>query len=141
MRKMICLVTKKYSNRKGKSLVLTSRKWRLKREYRVGEAVCRLSVHPGGRRLLVHAVSPMGPLLMLDLRSGAVMLKYSDIQVGEMILQSHGTAADAGPPLRGCHDQVFRHTGKRMILLLLAFSPMGPNNNHNHLADIPCSGG
>jgi hypothetical protein len=43
----------------------------------------------------------MGPLQMLDLRSGSVMLIYSDIQVGEMILQSHGTAADAGPPLRG----------------------------------------
>ncbi len=43
----------------------------------------------------------MGLLLMLDLRSGAVMLKYSDIQVGEMILQSHGTTTTAGPPLRG----------------------------------------
>jgi hypothetical protein len=55
----------------------------------------------------------MGPLLMLDLSSGAVMLKYSEIQVREMILQSHETAADAGPLLRGCHAQVFRHTGKR----------------------------
>ncbi len=55
--------------------------------------------------------SPMGPLLMLEIRSGAVMIKYSDIQVGEMIPQSHGTAADAGPLLRGCHDQVLRHTG------------------------------
>ncbi len=55
----------------------------------------------------------MEPLQMLDLRSGTVMLKYSDIQVGEMILQSHGNAADAGPPLRGCHAQVFRHTGRR----------------------------
>ncbi len=50
---------------------------------------------------------------MLDLRSGAVMLKYSDIKVEEMILQSHGTAAVAEPPLRDCHAQVFRHTGKR----------------------------
>jgi hypothetical protein len=41
----------------------------------------------------------MGPLQMLDLRSGDVMIKYSDIQVGDMILQSHGTAANAGPPL------------------------------------------
>ncbi len=40
----------------------------------------------------------MGPLLMLDLRSGAVMLKYSVIQVGEMILQSRGTVAGAGLP-------------------------------------------
>jgi hypothetical protein len=73
----------------------------------------------------------MGPMLMLDLRSGAVMLKYSDIQVGEMILQSHGTAADAGPPLRGCHAQVFRHTGRRN----------DTNYNYNSLADILCSGG
>ncbi len=50
---------------------------------------------------------------MLDLRSGAVMLKYSDIQVEEMILQSHGAVTGAGPSLRGCHAQVFRHTGKR----------------------------
>jgi hypothetical protein len=55
----------------------------------------------------------MGPLLMMDLCSGAVMLKYPDIQVGEMILQSYGTAADAGLPLRGCLAQVFRHTGRR----------------------------
>ncbi len=42
----------------------------------------------------------MGPLQMLVLRSWAFFLKYSDIQLGEMNLQSHGTAADAGPPLR-----------------------------------------
>ena len=45
-----------------------------------GGAVCRLAGHPGGRRLLVHAVHPTAPLVILDLRTGSVMQTYPDLQ-------------------------------------------------------------
>ncbi|XP_023336515.1 jouberin [Eurytemora carolleeae] len=58
----------------------TFREWRYKREYKVEDQVCKLSLHPGGRRLLVHRLNPTSPLVMLDLRNGSFMQTYPDIQ-------------------------------------------------------------